>query len=212
MRIKTPFFDIKVDIIFIIIMFIFLFSNDIRSFLSSYLICYLFIVFHESSHMFVATLFGKEIEIFNIGLFGVNIVFKKLHYNLEENYLSKKYLIRDIFIFLAGPLSNLILAIIFKNIKVVYDINIFLCILNLIPVYPLDGYNIFKNILLLKLDERNTDKIINIISYIVFLVLFICGILIFILLYNPSFVLFLIYLVILKLSYKNSKKHTKYYN
>ena len=94
----------------------------------------------------------------------------------------------------------------------VYDINIFLCILNLVPVYPLDGYNIFKNILLLKLDERNTEKIINIISYIVFLILFICGILIFILLYNPSFVLFLIYLVILKLSYKNSKKHTKYYN
>ena len=154
----------------------------------------------------------REIEIFNIGLFGVNIVFKKLHYNLEENYLSKKYLIRDIFIFLAGPLSNLVLAIIFKNIKVVYDINIFLCILNLIPVYPLDGYNIFKNLLLLKLDERNSDKIINIISYIVFLILFICGILIFILLYNPSFVLFLLYLVILKFSYKNSKKHTKYYN
>lgn len=66
--------------------------------------------------------------------------------------------------------------------------------------------------LLLKLDERNTDKIINIINYIVFLILFICGILIFILLYNPSFVLFLLYLVILKLSYKNSKKHTKYYN
>ena len=65
MKIKTPFFDIKIDIIFIIIMFIFLFSNNIRSFLSSYLICYLFIVFHESSHMFVATLFGKEIEIFN---------------------------------------------------------------------------------------------------------------------------------------------------
>ena len=86
MKIKTPFFDIKIDIIFIIIMFIFLFSNNIRSFLSSYLICYLFIVFHESSHMFVATLFEKEIEIFNIGLFGVNIVFKKLHYNLEEIY------------------------------------------------------------------------------------------------------------------------------
>ena len=65
MKIKTPFFDIKIDIIFIIIMFIFLFSNNIRSFLSSYLICYLFIVFHESSHMFVATLFEKEIEIFN---------------------------------------------------------------------------------------------------------------------------------------------------
>lgn len=212
MRIKTPFFDIKIDIIFLIVMFIFFLYSKIRAFLSSFFICYLFIIFHEAAHMFVATLCGKEIETFNIGLFGVNIVFKKLHYNLEENNLSKKYLIRDLFIFLAGPLSNLVLAIIFKNIKVVYDINIFLCILNLIPVYPLDGYNIFKNILLLKLDERNTDKIINIISYIVFLVLFICGILIFILFYNPSFVLFLTYLVILKLSYKNNKKYTKYYN
>mgnify|MGYP002528073067 FL=1 len=213
MKIKTPLFDIKIDIIFLIVMFIFFLYSKVRVFLSSFFICYLFIIFHEAAHMFVATLCGKEIETFNIGVFGVNINFKREHYNLENEYtFDKRGLVQNILIFIVGPISNLILALIFKDVKIIYDINMFLCILNLVPIYPLDGYNILKNLLLFKVNYSKTLNIINILNYILLFILFLYSIFILIKLYNPSLILFLIYLIILKISYRKNNNIAKYYN
>lgn len=211
MKIKTPLFDIKIDILFLIVMFIFLLYSKLRMFFSSFFVCYLFIVFHEASHMLVASIFGKRIESFNISLFGVSITFKKEHYSISNKITDKRACIKNILIYLAGPVSNFILAIIFKNIKIVFDINLFLCILNLIPIYPLDGYNILNNILLLKYDEEKIEKIINIINYIFFIVLFVLGGVSIILLYNPSLILFLIYILIIKNNHIKCKNRLKYY-
>ena len=163
--------------------------------------------------MFVATLCGKEIETFNIGVFGVNINFKREHYNLENEYtFDKRGLVQNILIFIVGPISNLILALIFKDVKIIYDINMFLCILNLVPIYPLDGYNILKNLLLFKVNYSKTLNIINILNYILLFILFLYSIFILIKLYNPSLILFLIYLIILKISYRKNNNIAKYYN
>ena len=89
MKIKTPLFDIKIDILFLIVMFIFLLYSKVRIFFSSFFICYLFIVFHEASHMLVASIFGKSIESFNISLFGVSITFKKEHYSISNKITDK---------------------------------------------------------------------------------------------------------------------------
>ena len=211
MKIKTPLFDIKIDILFLIVMFIFLLYSKLRIFFSSFFVCYLFIVFHEASHMLVASIFGKSIESFNISLFGVSITFKKEHYSISNKITDKRTCIKNILIYLAGPVANFILAIIFKNIKIVFDINLFLCILNLMPIYPLDGYNILNNILLLKYDEEKIEKIINIINYIFFIVLFVLGGVSIILLYNPSLILFLIYILIIKNNHIKCKNRLKYY-
>lgn len=163
--------------------------------------------------MFVATLCGKEIETFNIGVFGVNINFKIKHYNIENKYeFNKRNLVQNILIFIIGPISNFILALIFKDIKIIYDINMFLCILNLVPIYPLDGYNILKNLLLFKVNYSKTLNIINIFNYILLFILFLYSIVILIKIYNPSLILFLIYLIILKISYRKNNNIAKYYN
>lgn len=211
MKIKAPLFDIKIDILFLIVMFIFLLYSKLRIFFSSFFVCYLFIVFHEASHMLVASIFEKSIESFNISLFGVSITFKSEHYSISNKITDRGTCIKNILIYLAGPVSNFILAIIFEKIKIVFDINLFLCVVNLIPIYPLDGYNILKNILLFKYDEEKIEKIINIINYIFFIVLFILGALSIIVLYNPSLILFLIYILIIKNNHIKCKNRLKYY-
>lgn len=211
MKIKTPLFDIKIDILFIVVMFIFFLSQKLRVFFSSFFICYMFIVFHEASHMFIGTILGKSIDTFNISLFGVSVSFNKIRYEVKRK-MNKNYYIKEILIYIAGPLSNFILAIIFKNIGIVFYINIFLGILNLIPVYPLDGYNILKNFLLIKFKEENVIKAINFVNYVFFSVLLILGIICLILIYNPSLILFLIYLIIIKnsgIKYRNKAKFYK---
>ena len=213
MKIKTPLFFIKIDILFIIAIFIFLISSKAKKILNYFVICYLFIVFHEASHMFVGVILGKEIEIFNIGLFGVNVSFKSNHYEKNLKKECRKDIINDIIIYIAGPFSNFMLAIAFFKIKLVFDMNIFLGILNLIPIYPLDGYNIFKSSLkLINCKEKEITKIVNIVNYFLFFILFLFGLGILYILYNPSLILFLIYLILLKntsLKYINKSKYYK---
>lgn len=211
MKIKTPLFNIKIDILFIVIMFIFFLYPKLTKFFSSFLICYMFIIFHEASHMLIGTILGKSIDTFNISLFGVSVSFCKMRYEIKKN-VHKEEFIKEILLYTAGPLSNFILAIIFKNIRFVFDINIFLGILNLIPIYPLDGYNILKNFLLIRFKDGSVEKIINFLNYIFFVILLILGIICFVVIYNPSLILFLIYLLIIKnsdIKYKNKSKFYK---
>lgn len=199
MRFKTKLFDIKIDMLFLIVIFVFFLSKVIRNKFSYFFISYLFIVFHESSHMLVASILGKKIDIFNITLFGVNISFKEEHFLIDKNKDYKKEYINNMYIYSVGPISNFALAFMFNKISFVFDINMFLGFLNIIPVYPLDGYNIVRNFLLYigKIPEE-TDKIIKKINDILIIILIIIGSIIFILFLNPLLLFFLIYLIIIK--------------
>ena len=138
MKIKTPFFIIEFEIMFLIVFFSFILSNEIKKILFSFYMCYLFIIFHELSHMFVATILGKEIKLFKFSLAGVNICFSNL---------NKLSIYKEILIYLAGPVSNIVLATLFQYNKMIFEVNLSLAIINLIPIFPLDGYNILYNIL-----------------------------------------------------------------
>lgn len=210
MKIKTPLFDIKIDILFIIVMFIFFLSDKIRVFLTSFFVCYLFIVFHEASHMLAASILGKSIDTFNISVFGVNITFKENHYSLTVK--NKQYL-KEILVYIAGPISNFLLAILFYKVKLVFDINVFLCFLNLIPIYPLDGYNVLENLLyFFKFKQARVSHIIKVINYCLFLILFVIGLIVLLIIYNPSLILFLLYLILIKNVNVNCINKPKYYS
>lgn len=209
MKIKTPLFNIKIDILFIVVMFVFFLSPKLIKFFSSFFICYLFIIFHEASHMLIATILGKDIDTFYISLFGVSVCFKKNKYEIKKK-VKKDYL-KESLIYIAGPLSNFLLATIFKNIRMIFDINVFLGILNLIPIYPLDGYNILKNILLIKIKKDRVERIINLFNFLFLIALLIIGIICLVLLDNPSLIIFLIYLLIIENTNIKYKINTKYY-
>lgn len=207
MKIKTPFFIIDIEWLFLIILFIFIFSDKVKKFLISFYICYLFIVFHEFSHIFIATILGKNIEILKITLSGVCINLKKEKYNLCDNKNNKIENLKNILIYIVGPISNLILANIFSNIEMIYQINIFLAIVNLLPLFPLDGYNILLNILrYFKINEIIIEIILKTLIYVIYFLLIILGILQIILVKNISLVIFMVYLFLLQNTNNNNKK------
>ena len=140
MKIKTPFFIIEFEIMFLIVFFSFILSNEIKKILFSFYMCYSFIIFHELSHMFVATILGKEIKLFKFSLAGVNICFSNL---------NKLSIYKEILIYLAGPFSNIVLATLFQYNKMIFEVNLSLAIINLIPIFSLDGYNILYNLIFL---------------------------------------------------------------
>ena len=187
-------FFIEIENLFIIVLISFFFSDKIKLFLTSYFVCYLFIIFHELSHIIFASIFGKKIRKLKLSIAGVCVVF---------NNNDGLKIIKKIIIYLAGPLGNIILALLFRNIDFVFEINIFLAILNLMPVYPLDGYNILKCILTF-FNKINCLKSIEFIFLSLFLVV---STITFFMYFNPSLIIFFMYIILIKCFTKN---HTKY--
>ena len=72
----------------------------------------------------------------------MNVKFEREKYKIE-NEDSYFY---NILIYLAGPISNIILALVFYRIRFIFEINLSLAIINLFPIYPLDGYNVLENV------------------------------------------------------------------
>lgn len=125
-----------------LILFIFLsFKTIIVAFIS--------VLIHEMAHAWVAKRLGYNVEKIYIDIFHGAAEIDQKH---QENYND------SIKIVAAGPLSNLILCLIFTLLFVYVDfadpiliyvklmiiINLFLAIFNLLPIYPLDGGRITK--------------------------------------------------------------------
>ena len=61
---------------------------------------------------------------------------------------NKCYFFKDLIIYMGGIISNLICLFLINDIDIKYISVVLICI-NILPIYPLDGYNIF-NVLLMK--------------------------------------------------------------
>lgn len=209
MKIKTPFFILEIEYIFFIVFFIFLFSNKVKEILFSFFICYLFIVFHELSHMLVASILGKDIEKFKVTLAGVCIEFKKEKYNLIIANNSRINALKNILIYIAGPISNLILAELFYKNDMIFQINIFFALVNLLPLFPLDGYNILVNIFeFFRINETIKEIFFKFSTYFVYFNLFLLAIFQLLQTKNISVFIFLFYIFLIQK--QNSKKCKKY--
>lgn len=82
-----------------------------------------------------------------------------------------KLILKNIAIALAGPLLTLIFIIIFLNINIVFRkeiiySNILILILNLLPIYPLDGGRVVNGIIQLRVGKEKASVMVDKVTYI----------------------------------------------
>lgn len=153
MRIKV---DVK--IFFIIILYIFMQSTKI------FALTFIFILLHELGHLVTGITIGLKVKKINIHISGLSVEF--------ENY-GKQRNANKIVIDIAGPLINiiaLIIAIIIKQEEIAY-INLLLAIVNLLPIYPLDGGQILRTLLRKRFTYKETINFIESISQYTLIIL-----------------------------------------
>lgn len=115
------------------------------------------ILVHEMAHTFMAQHLGYGAYGINIGLFAGQA-------QVDSNMHTRD----NIKVIAAGPLSNLLLAIIGLSLgfEVFFTVNFFLFIFNILPIYPMDGGHICKDLLMLNM--RNRRKAFQLSMYISF--------------------------------------------
>lgn len=136
--------------------------------------------------------------------FGISFRVDTENYNkkiLKANLLT----VKKIIIALAGPLINLIFIFIFIILEYILKIeintliyvNILIFIFNMMPIYPLDGGRILKNILYIFFGKLKALQIINVVSKIIAFILTFLIVFISIFYKNISYIFVLIYIWII---------------
>lgn len=181
--------------------------------LKLYLIVMAFALVHELAHLIVGIVLGfkpVEFELMPFG-FWISLNPKIEDYNvhiLKSNLVELKY----IFVAMAGPLLNLLFVIIFGNINftsgqfsnyndaflplrqiLIYS-NLLLFLLNLVPIYPLDGGRILQSILRISIGKKDADDSMNIIANSAMILLTIVGSIAILYLKNIAVMLILAYI------------------
>ena len=162
--------QIRVNLKIFIFIIIFYLTRQIEI----YGILMLFAFLHELGHLFAGLFLGFRPQSLTVNPLGlaINFEIKADDYNekiAKGNMLALKKLI----IAASGPAVNFMLSMLFVifNIEMlgitqeilVYS-NLLIGLFNLIPIYPLDGGRILKNILHITTGLKNTYSYINFIS------------------------------------------------
>lgn len=122
----------KIDISFILIIIMIILSPK-----QTILIKILLVLFvHETGHLIFKYLF--RLEVTELRLYATGIIMK-----IDENLLDWW---QNILLYSGGILFNIILFIVNKGNEL-GEISLFLAIVNLLPIYPLDGFQIIKVII-----------------------------------------------------------------
>lgn len=127
-------------------------------------VTYAVMLIHETAHALAAVCIGLKISYITLYPFGVNLKLKnKIVYSLAE----------EIILYISGPLSNVIIALIVMLIysfypsdilKFLYVCNITLFAVNMLPAMPLDGGIILKKILSRAIGEERAVLMMKIFS------------------------------------------------
>lgn len=212
---------IKVDLkIFIFIIIICLMKK-----IEIYVMLMSFALIHELAHLASGILVGFKPESIKISPYGFSINFKTncKDYNTKikkSNLLSLK----KILIALSGPAINILIAIVlflFCKVKSVNSIigirvepmiysNILLFLFNLIPIYPLDGGRILKELIHINMGLEKSYYITNEISNISIIILTIASSFLILIYHNIIIVFIIAYLwTLIIINNKNVKKIKK---
>ena len=157
---------------------------------------------HECGHLVCGICLGLKLSSIKITPVGFQILFK----NYIQDYNTKvrkgnEVCIKKIVIAFAGPLVNIFIAIIAffmpQNMAISKETliyaNLMLTMFNLLPIYPLDGGRILKEIVA-RSGRKKAYKIINKVSMITVILLTILTSITILYIHNIAFIIILAYL------------------
>ena len=155
------------------------------------------ILIHEISHIIIGKKYKITLKNLRVSIFGASI---------EIDGMKKNKTKEKILMYVSGPLSNFVIAIIFNFIKIPIEekmkiiyINLSLGMFNLLPIIPLDGGNILKEIIKIKYNNIDANKISLLISKICLSILVFTYSVAIIKIKNISILILIVYLVYLNL-------------
>lgn len=162
------------------------------------LICtaYSVMLIHELAHLAAAVIIGLKPSYICFHPFGVNLKLKnRIVYSLAD----------EIILYFSGPMVNIVLAfvsavIMLKITNPFLDFfrteNIALFIINMLPVFPLDGGVILKKIISYKTGAYFAEKIMRIVSIVITAILIVLlGYSVYIRNFNYSALFFAVFLI-----------------
>ena len=167
--------QIKLDLKIFIFIIIFLLTRQIEI----YGMLMLFAFLHELGHLLAGVTLGFRPKSLRINPLGLSISFwiKAEDYN-KRIYKGNLLALKKLLIAMAGPMVNFMLVLLFSttdfcstNQELLIYSNVLIGLFNLIPIYPLDGGRILKNILYICTGLEDTYSYINLISYISIVIL-----------------------------------------
>lgn len=163
--------NIKINLNIFFFLVLFFITNQIEL----YALIMLFALIHEIGHLLCGVLLGFEVENFKIMPLGFSIEFKIDINDYNKKILkSNKAIAKKLLINFAGPFVNIIIILLSILLNWEYNIlysNLLILIFNLIPIYPLDGGRIIKNLLKIFIGNKKAyfyqNKISNIFTIII---------------------------------------------
>lgn len=205
--------SIKIDLKIFLFGILFFLTKQIEIYATIMFFAFL----HEIGHLCAGLVLGFKVQTMQIMPWGFRITFKTSveDYNTKRSQ-ANELCIKKIVIYLAGPMINffLILICLLWNTEliilketIIYS-NLLLAIFNLLPIYPLDGGRIFKEIIHILKGKRVAYQKSNSISFITVIILTIVTSILILYIHNIAFLIILVYLWYLVI--KNQKEYQVY--
>lgn len=173
--------SIKIDLKIFLFLFLFLLTSQFEI----YIILFIFAILHELGHLIAGLILKFKPEEIKLTPLGLQIRFKTSPKEINSKIKKAKEInIKKAIIALAGPITNLVIAVIvilveYFNISLknmyIYQIiiysNLIIGLFNLIPIYPMDGGRILKEILNIYCGRKKAYKITYITSKAILIIL-----------------------------------------
>lgn len=199
---------IKLNLYIFAFLAVFLITNQIKI----YTLIMTFALMHELAHLICGIILGFKPNTLRIMALGFSIEFETQIEDYNKKIINSNTLaLKKIIIAFAGPMANMLIAIlgVIFNLgsNIIYS-NLLLMLFNLIPIEPLDGGRILKNIFKIFCGNRKANTYMNIITNVLFVILTMSSSVL-ILIYRNIAILVIIVLL-LSLIIKENKKYIMY--
>lgn len=162
---------IKLNLNIFLFLLLFIVTNQ----LEIYALVMIFALIHELAHLVTGMLMGLKPETLRIMPLGFCIEFKPNIEDYNKKILKSNILsVKKIIIAFAGPFVNLIIflfGILYQIDSNIIYANLLIFLFNMLPIYPLDGGRILKNIFKMFFSNRKANDYTNIISNISVIIL-----------------------------------------